>query len=41
MGGEDSLALVIIRIVLSLGLILGIIGVLFFSTNLSDWFKKL
>ncbi len=41
MGTEESTALVIIIIVLSLGLIAGIIGVLVFSSHLSDWFKKL
>jgi hypothetical protein len=40
MGTEESLALVIIIIVLSLGLIAGIIGILLFSNNFSDWWKK-
>ncbi|KUG04451.1 hypothetical protein ASZ90_018119 [hydrocarbon metagenome] len=41
MGGDESLALIIIIIVLSLGLIAGIVGVLIFSSDLPDWFKKL
>lgn len=41
MGTEESTALIIIIIVLSLGLIAGIVGVLVFSSGFSDWWKKL
>lgn len=41
MGTDESMALIIIIIVLSLGLIAGIVGVLIFSSNITDWFKKL